>query len=274
MKKVNLAKQLLLFVASLFCVNYTFATEVQDDIRMLKSFYTKYITNILENKDKANDALKGEYFLPVLIGEVEEMAERSNADNVIRAQDASKEMLNSLEVHSLGNDWYMISYKTVWRNAEIPVKVTHLNGKRLIEYIIPDTIGNKYGDEYIDRNVNADDVAVGVKTLESFYNQYISNQLENKDEANVPLRSEYIVPELLEQIPALNERSGFDLIINAQDVNKKMLNSLKVESLGKPDWYMVTYSWNGKDETAIVVKLERIGNKLMIRYIVPIKQKK
>ena len=88
--------------------------------------------------------------------------------------------------------------------------------------------------------------------------------------ANVPLRIECIAPELLERIPALNERSGFDLIINGQDVNKEMLNSLKVESLEKPYWYMVTYSWNGKDKTAIVVKLENIGNKLMIRYIVPI----
>lgn len=272
MKKVNLSKQLFLIVASLFFINYTFATEVQDDIRMLKSFYTKYITNILENKDKANNALMGEYFLPVLIGEVEEMSECSGADNVIRAQDASKEMLNTLEVNSLGNDWYMVSYKTAWCNTEIPVKVTHRNGKRLMEYIMPETMGGKYGDEYINKNVKANDIAEGVKTLESFYNQYISNQLENKDEANVPLRSGYIVLELLEQIPALNERSGFDLILNAQDVNKKMLNSLKVESLGKPDWYMVTYSWNGKDETAIVVKLECIGNKLMIRYIVPIEQ--
>lgn len=272
MKKENLTKLLLLFVASLFCINYLFAAEVLDDVRMLKSFYTKYITNILENKDKANNALMGEYFLPVLIGEVQEMNEHSGADNVIRAQDASKEMLNTLAVSSLGNGWYMVSYKTVWRNTEIPVKVTHHNGKRLIEYIMPDTIGNKYGDKYINKNVNADDIAEGIKMLKSFYSQYISNQLENNDKANVPLRSEYVAPELLERIPALNERSGFDLILNAQDVKKEMLNSLKVTSLEKPDWYMVTYSWDGKDETAIVVKLERVGNKLMIRYIVPIKK--
>ena len=201
------------------------------------------------------------------------MGERSGADNVIRAQDASKEMLNSLEVHSLGNAWYMVSYKTVWRNTDIPVKVTHRNGKRLIEYIMPNTMGSKYGDEYIDKHTNADDIAEGIKMLESFYSQYISNQLENKDKANVPLRGECIAPELLERIPALNERSGFDLILNAQDVNKEMLNSLKVASLGKLGWYMVSYSWNGKDETSIVVKLERIGNKLMMRYIVPIQKK-
>ena len=104
-----------------------------------------------------------------------------------------------------------------------------------------------------------------VRKLKSFYVKYITNLLENKDEAKVPLKSECVAPELLERIPALNERSGFDLIINAQ-------NSLKIESLGKPDWYMVTYSWNGKDETAIVVKLERMDNKLMIRYIIPIEQ--
>ena len=236
---------------------------------VLKSFYTQYITNIVENNDKANNALKEKLFLPVLIGEVQEMDERSGSDNVIRAQDASKEMLKTLAVTSLGNGWYMVSCKTAWSNTEIPVKVIHQNGKPLIEYIIPEAMGSKYGDEYINRNVNVSDVSKGVKTLQSFYFQYIKNLLDNKDKANVPLRNECIAPELLERIPALNKRSGFDLIINGQDVNKEMLNSLKVESLEKPDWYMVTYSWNGMDKTAIVVKLENIGNKLMIRYIVP-----
>ena len=270
MRITNLSKLFLLWVTSLFFFNHAFATEIKDDIMMLKSFYTQYITNIIENKDKANNALKEKHFLPVQIGEVQEMDERSGSDNVIRAQDASKEMLKTLAVTSLGNGWYMVSYKTAWSNTEIPVKVIHHNGKSLIEYIIPEAMGSKYGDEYINRNVNVSDVSKGVKTLQSFYFQYIKNLLDNKDKANVPLRNECIAPELLERIPALNERSGFDLIINGQDVNKEMLNSLKVESLEKPYWYMVTYSWNGKDKTAIVVKLENIGNKLMIRYIVPI----
>lgn len=123
----------------------SYADEVKNDIKMLESFYSKYITNILENKLKANKELKEAYFLPALIGQIEEMNEHSGADNVIRAQDASRDMLNTLRVSSLGNNWYQVS----WRYEEIPVKVAHHNGKRLIEYIIPETLGNKYGDEYI-----------------------------------------------------------------------------------------------------------------------------
>lgn len=120
------------------------ATDRQNDIQMLKSFYTQYISNILENKDKANDALMKEYFLPTLIEEIKETNQRLGADNVIRAQDATKEMLNTLEIKPLESDyWYMVSYKTVWHHTEIPVKVTYRNEKCFIEHIVPEVVESK-----------------------------------------------------------------------------------------------------------------------------------
>lgn len=273
MKKINPIQLLSLIVTSLVCLNCTFATDAQNDIKMLKSFYSQYITNILDNKKEANKALKEDFFLPVLVGEIEEMNDRSGSDNVVRAQDAIKDMLNTLEVSSLGNDWYMVSYKTPNRNEEIPVKVTHRDGKSLIEYIIPETLGNKYGDEYINKKVNQDDAASGIKMLQSFCARYITNIQENKDEANKDLKSECISPEVLAWLPAFTERQGFDPIINAQDVNETMLNSLKVEPLERPDWYMVNYSWDGKDKTSIVVKLESINQKWRMSHIVPFGKK-
>ena len=167
----------------------------------------------------------------------------------------------------------MVSYKRMGQNAEIPVKVTRRNGKDLIEYIIPNTIGNRYGDEYIKKNVNQDDAAFGVRMLKSFYSRYITNILTNRDKKNKALRSEYISSEVQEWLPAFMECQGFDPIINAQDVNETTLNSLKVEQLEKTGWYMVSYSWNGKDKTSIVIKLEKNSNRLMMSYIIPLRKK-
>ncbi len=96
--------------------------------------------------------------------------------------------------------------------------------------------------------------------------------LKNKDEENQALKKEYIVPGMLEKIPEMIENSGSDPILRAQDVNQKMLNTLKIKSLDKSGWYMVSYSWDGSDETCIPVKSINSGNKIMIKYIVPVKQ--
>lgn len=120
-------------------------------------------------------------------------------------------------------------------------------------------------------NVNGDKDS-DMKMLRAFYTKYITNMLENKDRENQALKKEYIVPGMLEKIPEMIENSGSDPILRAQDVNQKMLNTLKIKSLDKPGWYMVSYSWDGSDETCIPVKSINSGNKIMIKYIVPIKQ--
>ena len=111
-----------------------------------------------------------------------------------------------------------------------------------------------------------------IEMLRTFYTKYITNMLENKDRENQALKKEYIVPGMLEKIPEMIENSGSDPILRAQDVNQKMLNTLKIKSLDKPGWYMVSYSWDGSDETCIPVKSINSGNKIMIKYIVPVKQ--
>lgn len=120
-------------------------------------------------------------------------------------------------------------------------------------------------------NVNGDKDS-DMKMLKAFYVKYITNMLENKDEENQALKKEYIVPSMLKKIPEMIENSGSDPMLRAQDVNQKMLNTLKIKSLDKPGWYMVSYSWDGSDETCILVKSINSGNKIMIKYIVPVKQ--
>ena len=120
-------------------------------------------------------------------------------------------------------------------------------------------------------NVNGDNDS-DMKMLRVFYTKYITNMLENKDIENQALKKEYIVPDMLEKIPKMIENSGSDPILRAQDVNQKMLNTLKIKDLDKLRWYMVSYSWDGSNETCVPVKTINSENKIMIKYIVPIKQ--
>lgn len=120
-------------------------------------------------------------------------------------------------------------------------------------------------------NANGDK-KTDIEMLRAFYTKYITNMLENRDGENQALKKEYIVPGMLEKIPEMIENSGSDPILRAQDVNQRMLNTLKIKSLDKPGWYMVSYSWDGSDETCIPVKSINSGNKIMIKYIVPVEQ--
>lgn len=239
-------------------------------IKMLKAFYTQYITNELENKDYFNDVLVGEFFLPELIGEVEEMGERSGTDNVIRAQDVNENMLKSLDVKPLDQpNWYMVSWS--WNGSQttsIPVKLKYSGNKILIDYIMPIDKGEQYGDKFIKRSINLKEAAIGVQTLKTFYTQYITNLLENKDEANKTLKSESINPDYLyDTIDRIIEFHGFDPILDAQDINENMLKTLNVKPLNNAGWYMISYSRDDKNKTSLIVKLEDVKGKMIIRYI-------
>lgn len=149
-------------------------------VQMLNSFYSRYITNLLENKDEANLALKQRYFLPGVMEQVEEMIAQSDADGVLRAQDVSEQMQKSLQIFPLGNQWFMVTYS--WdeqsgKKVEIPVKVSNETGKYLIKYIVPDTKGEEYGDQLLsDKKESGIAVPVNVQKLKKAFSELVCNQ--------------------------------------------------------------------------------------------------
>lgn len=130
-------------------------TTEQQKIQSLRTFYTTYISNVLADKEGANEGLKLQYFVPGLAKQVEEMTEESDADAVLRAQDASDKMLSTLQIVPLGNEWFMVTYSGFGQPAEkveIPVKLKCEKGKWLIQYIVPDKRGTEYGDQLLSGN--------------------------------------------------------------------------------------------------------------------------
>ena len=242
--------------------------------KVLKSFYYQYITTWLESDWKSRHILKAELFTPELVGEMEEMDEQHYNDNVIRAIEAVEYMLESLEVKPLDKPgWYMVNYSWNEGNVEsIPVKLKHWeDGKIKIDYVVPCIKWQQYGDELVNRTVNVKEAASGVDTLKTFYTRYITNVLESKDKVIETLRTESIHPDYwYEGIVETIESLGYDPIIQAQDVNGNMLESLEVKPLDSPGLYRVSWSCDGEEETTLIIKLERVEDKMMIRYIAPL----
>ena len=77
--------------------------EAASGVEKLKSFYARYITNVLEGKDEANEALLAESVDPFYL--------EYWADPKKRVQEVNENMLKSLDVEPLGSPgWYKVSW--------------------------------------------------------------------------------------------------------------------------------------------------------------------
>lgn len=159
---------------------YVISLGDQDAAKMLNLFYTQYIKNQLENKDKANGALVQRYFLPEAIDQVEDMTVQMGADAILRAQDVNETMLKTLQVDALGDWWFVVAYQ--WdENADskvqIPVKVSNETGKFLVKYIVPDEKGVEYGNHLLCEKLEAGiAVPVNVKELKKAFREWVQDQ--------------------------------------------------------------------------------------------------
>lgn len=110
------------------------------DVEVIKSFYSAYITHLLNNNDSANAALKEECLDSELLKKLGVMTENMGADPIINGQDADEEMLRTLKVSAFANpDWYVVSY--YWDNKSKEVRIfvtlTRKKDKALIKDVLP-----------------------------------------------------------------------------------------------------------------------------------------
>ena len=181
---------LLSVCLSFTCVFSAYAdallTDDQKMIQSLRSFYSTYISNVLANRDAANETLKQQFFVPGLLKQVREMTHKSDADAILRAQDASEKMLSTLQIVPLGNEWFMVVYSGYGKSAakvEIPVKLTCENGKWLIKYIVPDTQGTEYGDQLLSGNEGRGlAIPVNVPQLKKAFADLVCHPASSKNE--------------------------------------------------------------------------------------------
>ena len=152
----------------------------QDAAKMLNSFYTQYVKNLLHNKDNDNAALMQRYFLPEAINQAEDMIVQSGADGILRAQDVNESMLETLQIVPLGNEWFIVSYQWNEKSSskvEIPVKMSNETGEFLVKYIVPDDKGMEYGDQLLpEKTEEGIAVPVNVKELRKAFRELVQDQ--------------------------------------------------------------------------------------------------
>ena len=263
MKRFCCMAALLLAIASCFAQQPGNLSETEkfSGVKVLKSFYSQYITHKLkwyeyyksglEWKIQAKRMLREELFVPELVCELVER-DFLSADHVLCAHEAVEYMLKSLDVKPLDKpEWYMVNF--AWHKGNVRsilVKLKHSEeGKIKIDYIAP----RRYGDERINRMVDVEEAASGVEKLKSFYTRYITNVLEGKDEANEALLAESVDPFYLGYWTDPKER--------VKEVNENMLMSLDVEPWGSLGWYKVSWSCSDEEETILVVKFGKMKNR-------------
>lgn len=254
MKKIGI-KTLLLLQAVLFVAMHTFAANVNgdkdSDMEMLKAFYVKYITNTLENKDGENSKLMERYFLPELIVGLDEMNDYFDVDNVLRAQDVSEKMINTLEITPLASEWYMVSYVWNRNKVEIPLKTTLRDGRCMIEYIVPEGMGNEYGNHLLP----------DVVMLTDFYKEYVKNGLDGNVNRNRNLINRYLTCELCIQYRKKMMDFGDDILLNNEPYSQEILNTLNIKKTGD---YTYKVCFKSGKEMSVTLRMLFTGCKWFI----------
>lgn len=100
-------KRKLLFISVLWlCCSAICSGACIDEI---KTFYTNYMTNIL-NVDSTNETLCKKYLTEEMAAKLQRMRNATGGDPIIRAQDMNSDAIKTLNVREIADDWYVVSY--------------------------------------------------------------------------------------------------------------------------------------------------------------------
>lgn len=268
-------KRFLLISMLSLCFSEICSSACLDEI---KTFYTKYMTNILNDHSKNKDLCKT-YLTEGLIAKVQRMATASGGDPIIRSQDVNADAIKTLAVRKIAGDWYMVSY--LWNEkdnttlTEIPLKAQNMDGKCKIVYITPVENGIQYGDELLscgeDMKVSKIDETSGKSFIESFYKVYLASYcaMSNDIDARLAsLRLSNLSPAALQQFKKAESENqedglyGYDLLINNFDFDCMWCKSLQVTQL-KDGEFQVTYQ-GGNKTYKILVAIKHQDNRYLI----------
>lgn len=238
------------------------------------NFYKAYTTN---HTPAYEDALMTKYLTKEMIGKVARVGASTGADPIIRAQDISDDMVKSLSVNYLGDNWYMVNYKGD-KQVNIPVRVALIDGRYMIDYITPPWNNSLYGDNLLCEHPVYPVIAHSnpLSFLKTFYETYtlkyaamsadLSDQLAS-------LRAEYLSPSALAQFKAASDEQkldglhGYDLLVDDFDFDNLWRSSLKVIPL-EGDTYQMSYNKWKTIQPKITIKLVKQGEKYIIDSII------
>lgn len=258
-------------------------TAIQETVHMIKDFYMAYTTHVLSDIS-SNDSLMEKCLTKSLVEKVERMRTAIGADPVIRAQDFRKDMVETLKFNHLYNNWYMVRYSYTWFgdkdtvHTNIPLRVTQVDGRYMIDYITPAWNNSLYGDSLLfdhpmPQTIDASAPLSLVKTFYAAYTMAYCSMPEDLMSQLAALREKYLTTNALSQFEAAADENrldgsiGYDLLIDYFDFDRLWLPSVKFTQLEDEDTYQMCYI-RGETLCTIKLKVTRQGKQYRIDSII------
>lgn len=239
-KRMYLAVLLLI---SLFALR----TQAQHAARaeQIRLFYDRYMVYFEEwNNNKLFD-LQSKFLTPEMLEKKGRLANATDSDPILRAQDVSEYGRQSLTCRHLEGDWYEVAYRWDAQDTtaiHIPVRVEEdEKGQVRINYITPEWGGRRYGDYLFDIPVQKVDDRKDARTfVETFFKAYtypyvkMSHTLQQDLEQ---LRKRYCTSSFLTGKYAaikqeyMKDYEDIDPLVDCADFDAFWYPSIKIDSI-------------------------------------------
>lgn len=239
-KRMYLAVLLLI---SLFALR----TQAQHAARaeQIRLFYDRYMVYFEEwNNNKLFD-LQSKFLTPEMLEKKGRLANATDSDPILRAQDVSEYGRQSLTCRHLEGDWYEVTYRWDAQDTtaiHIPVRVEEdEKGQVRINYITPEWGGRRYGNHLFDipapKVADRKDARTFVETFFKAYTYPYVKMSHTLEQDLEQLRKRYCTSSFLTGKYAaikqeyMKDYEDIDPLVDCADFDAFWYPSIKIDSI-------------------------------------------
>lgn len=250
-------------------------------IALLQRFYTSYIRSIdrmLEYDQR--DSIVATALTPEMHVKLHRLRVASGMDPLLRQQDARAGLEKTFRARQLKGNWYEVSLGEPSELVRIPLHLTQVRGRYMIDFITPPWLGEAYGDHLMANPLSSSttvDNSSEVAFIRSFYQCYLSTYLSmspDLDAILAQLRERYCTQETLRIYRESNEFGNiedgyYDVLIDYVDFDPAWVPSLQVRPQTEGT-YEVSYSQQTEEGPVLrkilvrAVKVPKLGYRLQL----------
>ena len=239
-------KRMYLAVLLLFSL-FALRTQAQHAARaeQIRLFYDRYMVYFEEwNNNKLFD-LQSKFLTPEMLEKKGRLANATDSDPILRAQDVSEYGRQSLTCQHLEGDWYEVTYRWDAQDTtaiHIPVRVEEdEKGQVRINYITPEWGGRRYGNHLFDipapKVADRKDARTFVETFFKAYTYPYVKMSHTLEQDLEQLRKRYCTSSFLTGKYAaikqeyMKDYEDIDPLVDCADFDAFWYPSIKIDSI-------------------------------------------
>ena len=239
-------KRMYLAVLLLFSL-FALRTQAQHAARaeQIRLFYDRYMVYFEEwNNNKLFD-LQSKFLTPEMLEKKGRLANATDSDPILRAQDVSEYGRQSLTCRHLEGDWYEVAYRWDAQDTtaiHIPVRVEEdEKGQVRINYVTPEWGGRRYGNHLFDipapKVADRKDARTFVETFFKAYTYPYVKMSHTLEQDLEQLRKRYCTSSFLTGKYAaikqeyMKDYEDIDPLVDCADFDAFWYPSIKIDSI-------------------------------------------